>query len=241
MEKFRNNKILNFVIEIILVIIIIILLLHSCNIQKKNNKKIPTGNVDIIEITCTDTKTCDVDVDKQSDNKSNFNDTVPVSKETEDNKQEEEKEKEPETGLVVVDNYTVKWDGKKDLKIFTNSAYELEDRISPESSNTYKFVIKNKTEYKLKYKITFVETNKENINMKYRLKKNDEYLVDSYTTYENINVEDQVFESGENDTYYLDWKWFSSSNDTHVGKIQAEYSLKIEIEAESINEKEEDI
>ena len=236
MEKLKNNKILNVIIELVLIIIIIFLLLHNCNLQKNKNKKVPTGNVDIIEITCDDIKTCDIETNKTSDNKTNSNNNIlPVINPAEQ-EQEKPKETEPETGLVTIDNYTVRWNGKKNLKIFTNSAYELEDVISPESSSTYKFIVKNKTNYKLKYKITFTETNPSNINMKYKLKKNKDYIVDNYTSYENISIKDQVFEAGENDTYYLDWKWISSSNDTHIGEIEAEYGLEIKIEAESVVE-----
>lgn len=238
MDKIKDNKILNTIIELILIIIIIFLLLHNCNLQKEKNKKKPTGNVDIIEIKCDNIETCTIDKDnKQNDTKQSTS-ILPVINKS-DNDKEEVKEIEPDKGLVVVDNYTVNWNGKKDLKIFTNSAYELTDRISPESSDTYKFVVKNKTEYDLKYKITFIETNENGINMKYKLRKNDDYIVDNYTSYQNLNLQNQELSKGENDTYYLDWKWISSQNDTHVGEIQAEYKLKIEIEAESINNEED--
>ena len=40
----------------------------------------------------------------------------------------------------------------------------------------------------------------------------------------------------ENDTYYLEWKWISSSNDNSIGQNpEAKYGLKIEIEAEGTN------
>ena len=42
--------------------------------------------------------------------------------------------------------------------------------------------------------------------------------------------------SSNNDTYYLEWKWVSSDNDTQIGKAgNASYGLKIEIKAESTN------
>ena len=235
--KEDKNKILNLIIEIVLIIIIILLLLHSCNLQrevdKNKNKKIPTGNEDVIEIKNGDTtKTKETKKDNKT---TTILKPIIKSKDKEENK-EEPKEIEPDTGLVVVDKYTVNWEGKSNLKIFTNSAYELTDRISPESSNTYKFTVKNKTDYNLKYTITFIETNNHSINMKYKLKKNDTYLVSNYSSYEDINVSEQEIEKGEEDTYYLDWKWISSSNDTAIGEIQAEYKLEINIEAESINE-----
>ena len=40
----------------------------------------------------------------------------------------------------------------------------------------------------------------------------------------------------ESDTYYLDWKWISSSNDMEIGtNPSASYGLQIEVKAESVN------
>lgn len=222
----KKKNLINLIIEIILIIIIILLLLHSCGLMyKEKNKKVPTGNVDIIEIKCDNTDTCK----KESKNdKGNAIPTIgPVN--PDDDKTNE--------GFVVEDNEhdEIHWNGAEDLRIFTDPAYEFRRKIAPESSNSYKFVVKNKSNYKLKYKITFIETNQYNINLKYKLKKNGDYIISDYVQYDGVNIKDQTIEVGGEDTYYLDWKWISSSNDTHIGRIQADYKLKIEIEAESIN------
>ena len=73
--------------------------------------------------------------------------------------------------------------------------------------------------------------------MKYKLKKNDTYIVDHYVSASELNVNDMLLNINENDTYYLEWKWISSSNDTSIGENpEANYSLKIEVEAEGIND-----
>ena len=129
------------------------------------------------------------------------------------------------------------WNGSHDLDIFNKSIYNIDGFIAPESENTYQFIVRNNASYKIKYSIEFIETNDYHINMKYKLKKNDSYLISSYSNASNLTVSDFVLNPGENDTYYLDWKWVSSDNDTSIGKTpDVKYGLKIKVEAESINE-----
>ena len=141
----------------------------------------------------------------------------------------------PDGGLVVSDN-EITWNGQTDAKIFTNSMYEFDDKIAPESFNTYQFVVKNGTNYKIKYNISFIEDNPYNINMKYKLKKNETYLIDHYVSVSELNVSNILLNLSNNDTYYLEWKWISSDNDTEIGKNpNSYYNLKIKVEAESTN------
>ena len=70
--------------------------------------------------------------------------------------------------------------------------------------------------------------------MKYKLKKNNTYIVDHYVSFNELNITNQLLNSKDNDTFYLDWKWISSDNDTEAGKNQAKYSLKIDVGAESV-------
>ena len=77
----------------------------------------------------------------------------------------------------------------------------------------------------------------DNINMKYKLKKNDTYLIDHYVKATELNIPEMLLNTNQNDTYYLEWKWISSSNDTEIGVMgNAKYGLKIEVKAESVNE-----
>ena len=155
--------------------------------------------------------------------------------------EEEKEEEEEETDNLKLEVYDreknpVTWDGSNDLKIFSKSIYNIDGVIAPESENTYQFVVKNSTIYKIKYNIKFVESNDYHINMKYKLKKNDNYLISEYSDYSSLSSGDFSLNQGESDTYYLDWKWISSSNDTSIGKNpEASYGLKIIVEAESTN------
>ena len=58
-DKKEKNKIIDWIVKIILIIIIIILLIHNCALIKNRRlKQEPTGNVDIIEITCNKDDVC---------------------------------------------------------------------------------------------------------------------------------------------------------------------------------------
>ena len=130
------------------------------------------------------------------------------------------------------DHTPVTWNGTNDLKIFGSDGI-----IAPENTGSYQFDLKNGTKFVLKYNINFIENNPYNINLKFKLKKNDTYLIDHYVSASELNVSDILLNSNQNDKYYLEWKWVSSDNDTLVGKnINSNYELKIEVKAESTND-----
>ena len=261
MEKNKKKDFKDTIIKLVLIIIIILLLLHNCVlIKKKGKEKTPSGNVNIIEIMCEDNEKCDVKpTDNQNDdnqsnntstnegevsssnirNNSQSNNTSSTNKNNNSSSNNEgtstNQEQETDGKLSVFDDKLV-WNNTTELKIFTNSVYNFEEKIAPESSNTYQFVVKNSTAYKLKYNISFIETNPYNINMKYKLKKNNTYLVDHYVSYNELNINNQLLNAKKNDTFYLEWKWISSNNDNEAGENSANYALKIKVEAESTND-----
>ena len=296
MKEEKKRKV-DTLIKIALIIIIILLVMHNCALSySKIPNRVPSGNVNIIEIKCDNTNNCEEkpDNNKPSENiipafdenpNENKEDNPPKKeeeqvppKEDEDKKDDEKeneqqpddtpkicieedgkyygkdgreitfqeyqiecenKEEEPiidkEFGVIDKWHNKVTWNGSSDLKIFTNSIYELDNVIAPEYSNTYQFVVKNNTDYKMLYNISFEETNPYNIDMRYKLKKNDTYIIDHYVRYDELVVSAQYLSTDQNDTYYLDWKWFSGDNDTEAGKDEARYNLKINVEAESTN------
>ena len=143
--------------------------------------------------------------------------------------------------FYVSDNKIVKWNDNTDLNIFTDSKKisKVNGKIAPESTGIYVFNVNNETKYNLKYNISFIESNEYSINMKYKLKKGNTYLVDQYVSYEQLNINDMLLNSNKTDVYSLEWKWVgdNDNNDTTIGKSAKEedinYSLKINIEAES--------
>ena len=143
--------------------------------------------------------------------------------------------------FYVSDNKIVKWNDNTNLNIFTDSKKisKVNGKIAPESTGIYVFNVNNETKYNLKYNISFIESNEYSINMKYKLKKGNTYLVDQYVSYEQLNINDMLLNNNKTDVYSLEWKWVgdNDNNDTTIGKSAKEedinYSLKINIEAES--------
>ena len=231
----NKKKKIDVIIKIILIIIIIILLIHNCVLNKReDDKKVPTGNVDIIEITCDKEDVCKVDPNKKDNKGTNKNgDSKADDKQGSETSEEEVIE---DAGILIVEDEDIVWYKDAEVKIFTNSMYELKDVIAPESSNTYQFIVKNGTDFNLKYSINFSEVNPYGIIMKYKLKKNDTYIIDHYVLPSELHIENYLLNATEGDTYYLEWKWFSGDNDTMAGKNPNNaYKLKIEVKAEGSN------
>lgn len=221
------------IIKIVLLIIIIILLLHNCSllrlIKEKDKKKQPTGNVDIFEIIC------DKDSCEKKDNitpSRPSNPSEPTYNPSTNNTMKEVKS----TGKLIVSDKQTTWKSNNKLRIFSNPVYNMDDKIAPENSNTYQFVIKNNTNYNIKYGIKFIEKNPYNINMKYKLRKGNDYIIDNYTDYSELSQSNIALNKNNSETYYLEWKWISSDNDTEIANLENAYDLNIEIEAENVYE-----
>lgn len=253
----RNKK--DLIVKIVLIIIIIVLLIHNCvmlNKTKKEDVKTPTGNVDIFEIQCNKKECTQIEpvgptepedpevvdpvtgndennTEKNNDGKVNNNNNNNNNSNNNNNNNNNNDDKN-DGEVKVIDNQ-VEWESTNNLRIFSNPVYNFEQKIAPESSNVYQFVVKNNTKYKVKYEIKFIEENPYNINMRYKLKKNDKYVISEYVTYSELMQKNIEVEKNSNDTYYLEWKWISSENDTEVGNnLSSNYKLKIVIKAESI-------
>lgn len=142
--------------------------------------------------------------------------------------------------FYVSEKEIAKWQDETDLNIFEDSVYKVPGKIAPESNNTYKFIVNNGTKYTLKYKMSFSETNHDNMNIKYKLKKGDTYIVDHFVSYEELGIDNMILNTESSDTYYLEWKWVgdNDSTDTQIGRkahtTNVSYGLRIKVEAESI-------
>lgn len=236
-NKIRKiNKTLTVFIAI-LIIIIILLLLKGCS--KKDNNISHKGKINVFEIKCDTNCECEKD-----DNNNTGNDTTESDKNKKSNDKTKEvikesytsKDNNTEIDINVLDNYKT-WQEETDINIFDDSTYVVKGKIAPESAGTYQFVIKNSTSYNVEYDVKFEETNNYHVNMKYRLKKNNDYLISDWVSYSELSQEKIKLNSNSTDTYYLEWKWFSSSNDNSVGSnINSKYGLSIDIKAVQKND-----
>ena len=223
-ESGKINKIL-MILNVVLIIIVVILLLKDCSKKEETIKN--NGKINIFEIKC-DTD-CDCNCDKDNNEK---------DKEKDDNTQEAFKpiDDDQELDIKILDK-NKSWNDNENINLFEDSEYVVSGKIAPESTGTYQFVIKNSTIYNVKYDLNFDEKNNYNINMKYRLKKNNEYVINNWVTYSKLKQESIKLNKNSSDTYYLEWKWFESTNDNSIGEdINSKYGLSINIKAVQSND-----
>ena len=138
---------------------------------------------------------------------------------------------------ITENNYDI--DKLEDLNIFKNPDFLNQKIIAPMSSSSYHFVVKNTFNEKLIYSIKTEEINKLGVNMKYRLKLNNVYVIGNETTYvniQNLNLNNVILFENSSDIYTLEWKWENSDNDTKIGESEyGDYKLKLNIQAEILD------
>lgn len=158
-----------------------------------------------------------------------------------DNQSDTDDEEEIDDDFYVQDDESIRWENTSNVNIFDDSINisKVHGKIAPESTGVYKFDINNGTRFNLKYNISFIEENNDNMNIKFKLKKGNTYLIDNYVSSNQLNISNMALNSKNSDTYYLEWKWVGDddSNDTAIGNkaknTDIDYSLKINVEAES--------
>lgn len=194
----------------ILLIFLIYLLIHQFGLINDKKNKVPTGNVDIIDIN-----------DDNITNDINENPNNNIDKNKLDN------------NFIVKDNYTI-WSNKR-LRIFSNQAYEYYSKIAPGVSNSYDFVIKNNNDFPVLVDISMKEVNPYSINMEYKLRSENSFLAGSSFKYVSVNELSQkniYLKAHSSKLYSLDWKWIDSYNDTEIGEaVDANYKLLVYVGA----------
>ena len=235
--KDKSIKKTQFLVLFLIVLILLYLLIQNFGYIENGTMIVPTGNVDIFEIECD---CCKEDIKpaikKDENTKEKYNITKKKKRkkeikreDTDENKLEEEEEEEIEKEIEVFDDYKI-WDNKQ-LRIFSNTAYEYENKIAPGSKNSYAFVIKNNNDFDIVYDIYFKEVNNKKINMQYKLTHEGNYLIGSATKYvpiANKKVASVELAANEQKAYILHWKWVDSSHDADAGfDINSRYKLSI--------------
>ena len=126
----------------------------------------------------------------------------------------------------------------EDLDIFKNPEFDNQKIIAPSSKGSYDFTVKNLAKNNIVYNIVMTEENDWNINLKYRLKQDNIYIIGNQNTWvdiEQLNVKDLISTNNSEHLYTLEWYWEDADNDTEIGKASnASYKLKINIVANAI-------
>ena len=115
----------------------------------------------------------------------------------------------------------------------------MREIIAPGSTNSYVFYVNNKMGFDLNYTIEFSEENEMNVNMMYKLKRENDYICGDENTwvyYDGLHIDYDIEDEGK-DKYILEWKWIDSDNDTEIGTYHAgeKYKLFINVVATQIS------
>lgn len=245
----KIRKINRVLVVIILILLLIIFFLLFKEYGKNNNNNgdgnvLHEGKVNVFEIKC-DTD-CECDSNTKDDSKDSSREDKNKSKSSSKKNDSVSDNTKKVIDIVDDDNNLLdvkifdkdkKWENQENINIFDNSTYVVNGKIAPESIGTYQFVVKNSTKYNFKYDISFDEDNSYNIDMKYRLRKNNDYVVDNWVTYSELKQLNIRLDSSSSDTYYLEWKWFEGANDNLVGEdVSSKYGLSINVMVVQIND-----
>ena len=101
-------------------------------------------------------------------------------------------------------------------------------------------MIINHRKSKVVYKVTATDINDNNINLQYRLKRGNEYVIgsdNSWVGISDVKIQNISLSSNNKHSYILEWRWPYDGGvddiDTQVGENDSsKYILKISIYAE---------
>ncbi len=235
----KDNKTLYFLI-IIFFLILVILIGINVVIHFSYNNIGTTTDVINIEFEEQDNDSNDIkkENEKQDEEHSNLENSNRNNSSINSNKITNSTiELYEDDGNFEINDKKQIWSKTTEIKIFDR------DKVSPNDTGEYEFIINNNTIENLKYKIKFIEVNKYNVNMMYKLSRNNEFIAgdkDEWLYYDKLNVDEKVLNTRKNDVYRLEWKWVDADNDTQVGRTKgANYTINVLVEAEETQEIDE--
>jgi hypothetical protein len=242
-EQRSSNR---FLITCVIFLLIAVAVLLWLLLKPSEPDRVPTGRIDEFDIRigiiCVDENdpNCYTDED-------NFVPHVTPGKRQTNGSEKKKINGKTDTdiereGIVYVDDKNGRYVYQKSLKIFENAAFEYTSKIAPGVSNSYDFKVHNETENTINYNIEFSEDSEYAINMRYRLKREGNYIVGSDTEWVGASELTSALKTlpmDGVDSYTLDWEWPYESGhdalDTEIGeKETAEYSLRIKIGFEEV-------
>lgn len=203
------------------------------NLQSNSNeKKDPSGKK-----TSNSSKKSNKKSNKKSSHKSNNKSNKPSNKTSNGSGGNNQEEEPPSPD----DDGEVEYEVTKNKDIFENE-YFNNKKIAPGVSGTYEFDVINNRKSKVKYKINTSNINNSNINLEYRLKRGNEYVIGNESTWVSIsdlNLTDVLLNSKSTHSYTLEWRWPYEGGiddlDTEIGMSDnAKYELRISVYAEEV-------
>lgn len=198
-------------------------------------------NSEIIEITNQIDKEEYIDKDYSSaeDKELNSNSQTTQGSTSKDDVNLEETEDDIDNIKLV----KVSWNGKEvtkntELDIFKNEKFNGQKIIAPGSKGSATFCVENTSNTEMICNLKFTEETETPINMRYRLKVDNKYVVGRENKYEEIKdlkLQNILMAKKSINMYTIEWYWLDSDEqDTEVGTKNENqfYTLNFEISAE---------
>ena len=130
---------------------------------------------------------------------------------------------------------------QRELDIFSHNYHNstvANNRIAPGVENVYKFKVHNESTFNVKYNLDMQEIMQYNVNMKYRLKLNGNYVIGNSSNWvepSQLHLSNLPLVVNSFDNYELEWKWFDSPNDNIVGiNMTSKYVLNVSVYFEEV-------
>ena len=124
-----------------------------------------------------------------------------------------------ETKIIQVSSEAKEWHQNDNINLFKTRNRKGEKVVWPGHSGSYDFVVQNNNNDPITYELSLDEANRDNINMKYRLKLNNVYVVGDEKTYESIDKVklDNITILGKGKSLFtLEWTWEKADNDAKI-------------------------
>lgn len=145
---------------------------------------------------------------------------------------------------IVINQNDLRITTNTKINIFNNEKFGNKKIIAPMSKGTCKFSIKNGTNDDVVYNLRFIDEMNVFVNMKYKLKINDEYVKGNekeYIDIDGLDVESKILKKGSTNLCTLEWFWESDSQKDTISGNQEDgyYSLNLYVFSQAYQKRSE--
>ncbi len=146
----------------------------------------------------------------------------------------------PQKLIIKITDNDGEWKPKTDdnedevntINVFSVST-SAREYVAPYDHGIYEFDVTNLRNKNIIYNLSLEEENEDKVNIKYKLKKNGEYIIgqSGWVYYDQVKFDEIPLTAKGTDSYELEWCWVSEDNeqDTKIGlkKERALYTVTI--------------
>ncbi len=140
-------------------------------------------------------------------------------------------------GIITLWEGNKNWNQLEEINVFKSKFYKKDytGKIAPGFLGTYEFDLENNWDKPVTYILSFKEENPDNVNMVYKVMRENEYVLgnENQSVYINgVKLEQITIPGKTKIRYTLKWKWEDTAYDTELGvKDNTQYKLKVNFQA----------